>query len=492
MEPCGSSGFGSGPDQDTRASLAAFDRRHPPAVTAGILERPENAHLLGAISSDAFTHLFPGGRPSSEDELCGDLESELLDAPVYHLWVNVPLCRYRCAFCQFPVLLIGRSGNEAHAKARLWVDALIAEARLWFERVPSLMATPVGEFCLFGGTPTALPHDELQRLVGFFADHLSLTPDRSWRAEGSPDTLTEPALRQLRDLGFSALVYGIQTFDDAGLRRAGRRHTGAQAAEVIKAGRRAGFERVDGDLIYGLPGQSVDAFASDVGRAVDLGFDTIAVMKLHLASFVEADTAIGNVHAASWQDPARRDHIAASGYRWPTLGEQLQMREQADVTLRSHGYVEHPATYFVRRSRGPARWRQLNLDQDHQYPQLGIGLGGYAWSSRSSATQTADPDEYLRRVRAGRLPLGAITGSDADGREARAVRMALTTCQPLVDEVHRARFDGHSLFDAPWSAVFAGLERRGLVTTDPAAGVIALTMPGRTLVEAIVNTELRR
>ena len=473
-------------------SLHDVDPDWPVSGVAQVLADPANDELLRHVSVDAFTHVFPGDQDDHPPSaFLADLDAELSQAPEFHLWAELPLCRYRCHFCQFPILVLGRDGDRAAQVARRWVDANIAEARLWLDAVPALRRTPVGEFCLFGGTPTAVPTGELERLVDFYTDAFRFTATSSLRAEGSPDSLDDEVLHALATMGFDVLTYGIQSFDDDLLALANRRHTGAQAAAGVGAARRAGFDRVDADLVWGLPGQTVSGFVADVRRMIDLDFDTIVAIKLHLRSFHDVDSAIGHVSPAPWEDPAVRARIAGSGRAWPTLGRQYQMREAAVSLLGDAGHYEHPTTYFPKRSRGAERWRALNLDQDKQYPQVGIGLGGYTWSARSEANTVEDPTGYLRQVAAGRIPLTSVTRISAAGRVVRAVRMALSTCQPLTETDHRRRFPDDSLLTARWAAVFDDLAGRGLVEVDRAEGRITLTPPGRTLVEAVINTAIR-
>jgi oxygen-independent coproporphyrinogen-3 oxidase len=476
---------------DSLASLDAVDPAFPPSKTAAVLRDPANDHLLGYTFAEAFTHVFPGDR-TGYGAACffADLDAELRASPAFHLWAEVPLCRYRCHFCQFPILVLSRDEDRATASARRWVDSNITEAKLWLDAVPSMRHVPVGELCLFGGTPTAVPTDELERLVDFYFNAFTFDDDTSLRLEGSPDSLTMENLTALHRLGFTTLTFGIQSFDDDLLRLADRGHTGDQADHAIKNARQVGYERVDGDLIWGLPGQRVDGFVADVAQMIELAFSTIVIIKLHLRPFGEVDSAIGHLRPTPWENPNVRAKIAARGYRWPPLGEQFQMREAAVDLLRASGYYEHPTTYFPHRSVGPERWRSMNLDQAKQYPQVGIGLGAYTWSARSEANVTSDPREYAARVGAGEIPFDTVTQISDAGREVRSVRMALSTCQPLTERAHRARFPGSSLFDSHWSATFRSLEQRGLAVVDRAEETVALTDVGMTLVEAIINTEV--
>ncbi|WP_343446541.1 radical SAM protein [Micromonospora schwarzwaldensis] len=474
-------------------SLHQHDDAFPRAGIVDVLSDPRNAHLLEYVSEEAFTHVFPGDeQETSSERLLSDLHHTIARSPSFHLWANIPLCRYRCNFCQFPILVLNHQTDTAEATARRWVDANIAEAGLWLAAVPSMRQTPVGEFCLFGGTPTAVPPAELDRLLTFYRKSFRFTEDTSLRAEGSPDSITDDHLGVLAAHGFHTLTYGVQSFDDELLRLANRRHTGQQALAALRNARARGFDRVDADLVWGLPGQSVDGFLRDVDVMVDEGFDTVVMIKLHLRSFAEVQSAIGHVSPAVWEDAGVRARIAAEGHAWPTLGQQYQMREMAVEKLLGAGYYEHPTTYFPKKSLGPQRWRSLNLDQHLQVPQVGIGLGGYSWSDLSEASAVTRPATYLQEIDAGRIPFDTITAISPRERETRAIRMALSTCQPLRADVHGARFpESESLLRGHWGERFLSLERRGLAQIDRAAGTVTLTSSGATLVEAIMQTEIR-
>jgi oxygen-independent coproporphyrinogen-3 oxidase len=166
------------------------------------------------------------------------------------------------------------------------------------------------------------------------------------------------------------------------------------------------------------------------------------------------------------------------------------MREAAVDLLTASGYYEHPTTYFPKHTAGPEIWRALNLDQDKQYPQLGVGLGTYSWCAAAEAHLTADPRAYLERVGQGELPFRRVTGTSRRGQSTRAIRMALSTCQSLRDDVHRQRFGERSLLAGRRGVTFYILEKRGLMTIDHQAGALDLTRAGKTLVEAIINTEI--
>lgn len=466
-------------------SVSAIDAGQPEPATSLALLRPENAKLLEYVFAESFTHVFPGKFETSVPSFLQDFERHISKAERIHLWTYVPLCRYRCHFCQFPILVLSSRPDAAASTAARWVDAAIREAELWLATVPSLSDVVVDEFCLYGGTPSAIPLRELTRLTDFYRSRFNLGRAKM-RVEGAPDTLDLRVLRHLRNLGYDALTYGVQTFDDDLLKMANRRHTGDEARSAIADAREVGFERVDGDVVYGLPGQTVDGFASDIDEMIRLEFDSIVAIKLHLQSFHEVDHAIGNIRPAGWASIDAREKLASSGYGWPTLGQQYQMRELAVQLLERSGRQEHPTTYFQSESIGPQRWRALNLDQDLQVPELGIGLGAYAWTSAVEAHTLAHPKLYNEAIARGELPLETCYGMTERDQEARAVRMALSTCQPLRGDVHEARF-GKPLRGESIGDVLDGLVDRDLARWD--GGDISLTAVGKTLVEAIMNVE---
>ena len=212
--------------------------------------------------------------------------------------------------------------------------------------------------------------------------------------------------------------------------------------------------------------------------------------KLHLKSYTDTRTGVAGEQPSAWQLPAHRDKLVRNGHSWPTLGEQYQMREVLAEGLVTNGYTEHPTAYFARAGRGPEKWKSLMVDQDKQRAEVAIGLGGSSSCRMSEAIADVNPRGYAEAVDGGRIPLGSATRFSDSAQEARAIKMALSTLQPLDDRLHRKRFEGLSLFDEPWLSTFRSLYERGLLVMDQSTQRIELTPNGKTLVEAIINTEL--
>lgn len=474
------------------ASLAALDPDHPRPPVVDVLATPENRHLLEYVALDPFgAHVFPGDIPDAPVQtFLDDLDDQLAGAAPIHLWSYIPTCAYRCHFCQYPVVLVKGRPEVTRAKVDRWVDLNIREARLWLDRVPNLREVPIGEFNVFGGTPSLMSPDALARLLDFYRSHFAFTPQTAIRVEGDPTTLTAPLLESLAGLGCTKLSCGVQSFDDTVLRRSGRAHTAEEGRTFLADARRVGFDWITIDLMYGLLDQSVASVERDLAEVLAHEVPGVVCTKLHLRSYADTRTGVAGDKPAAWASEEHRLRLAQRGHHWPSLGEQYQMRAVLADGLTRAGYREHPTMYFHRRGHPPEHWKSIMVDQDRQEAEVAIGLGGSSSCRRSEAITEVDPDGYTRMVETGVLPLASTTRFGDRAMESRAIKMALSTCQPLRDDLHRERFAGRSLFDPPWAQTFASLQRRGLATVDRAAATVSLTAEGTVLVEAIMNTEL--
>jgi coproporphyrinogen III oxidase-like Fe-S oxidoreductase len=478
--------------EDSLASLRQTDPAHPVPAVLDRLADPANRHLLEYVTEDPFgAHVFPGNIPGySPRDFLTDLDRQLAATAPIHLWSYIPTCAYRCRFCQYPVVLAKGSPEAVAEKAAQWVDWNIREAQLWLRDVPHLASAPVGEFNVFGGTPSLLPPDDIRRLLDFYRENFNFGPDTAIRFEGDPSTFTPQKLELLAELGCTKLSSGVQSFDDPVLEQCGREHSAQMCVDFVRNAQSLGFDWISVDLMYGLLDQTVDSVRRDLDIVVENELTAVVCTKLHLADYSDTRTGVAGEKPAAWQLPDYRARLVEKGHRWPTLGEQYQMRELLTDGLRAAGYSEHPTMYFARDGRGPEKWKAIMVDQDKQEAEVAIGLGGSSSCRTSEAITDVNWKKYAEAVEAGRVPLGSATRFSEEAQEARAVKMALSTLRPLDDRLHRERFPGGSLFAEPWRSRFASLEERGLAVADEAGGRVGLTPDGEVLVEAIINAEL--
>jgi oxygen-independent coproporphyrinogen-3 oxidase len=174
------------------------------------------------------------------------------------VYVHVPFCRHRCGYCDF-TLVAGRDDLVG-----AYLDALAIELR----RVEK----PVELDTLFygGGTPTHLRHTELAQLFRLVLDRYSLATGFEFSVEANPANLTDDTVRILADFGVNRVSLGAQSFDRETLAVLERDHTADDIAAAVERLRAAGIENVSLDLIFGVPGQSLDGWRETMRKAIAL------------------------------------------------------------------------------------------------------------------------------------------------------------------------------------------------------------------------------
>ena len=161
------------------------------------------------------------------------------------LYVHVPFCLTRCGYCDFNTY----AGLD-HLRSP-YAGALLGEADL---AAPAWREVPFVSVFLGGGTPTTLPIRDMVRLLDHVRRAFAVSVDAEVTSEANPDTVDEPYLRGLLDAGVTRLSLGLKSFDQTALRSLERIHTAESAVRAFEAARRAGFDDVNLDLIYGAEG----------------------------------------------------------------------------------------------------------------------------------------------------------------------------------------------------------------------------------------------
>ena len=188
------------------------------------------------------------------------------------LYIGIPFCVTRCTYCSFSS---GEIGNGKLVKP--YVDALLREIALT-ERMIEESGLKVSTVYMGGGTPTALPANELKRVLDALQPMAS---GHEFTVEaGRPDTIEENKLNLFRDAHVTRISINPQTFHDMTLERIGRRHTSEQTVSAYHLARSYGFDDINMDLIAGLPGEDIDMFNESLSRIAELKPDSMTVHSL--------------------------------------------------------------------------------------------------------------------------------------------------------------------------------------------------------------------
>jgi oxygen-independent coproporphyrinogen-3 oxidase len=286
------------------------------------------------------------------------------------LYVHIPFCQAKCPYCDFNSYA-GLEGLMAP-----YVDALIAEMALW----PELTRDATVATVFFGGgTPSFLPLAETGRIFAALRGSFRLAPDAEITVEANPGSADSARLEGLRRLGFNRLSLGVQSFQNDELRFLGRVHSAAEARQAYAAARRAGFETVNLDLIYGLPGQALASWQRTLAEAIALRPEHLSLYALTL----EEGTPLAD-DVAHGRLPAPDPDLAADMYLW------------AGEALAAAGY-EH---YEISNWALPGYRCRHNLVYWRNQPYLGLGAGAHSCLGAFRFAAVRDPRVYIREVMA--------------------------------------------------------------------------------------------
>ena len=194
--------------------------------------------------------------------------------PPLSLYVHIPWCLKKCPYCDFNSHAL-QAKADAPPEAR-YVDALIADLEA---ALPFVWGRRVHTVFLGGGTPSLFSPESIDRLVTAIRARVPLEPGCEITMEANPGTFERDRFRAFADAGITRLSIGVQSFDDASLVALGRVHDAAQAHAAIEEARRA-FATWNIDLMYALPGQSIEAFDADLAAALALAPPHLSVYHL--------------------------------------------------------------------------------------------------------------------------------------------------------------------------------------------------------------------
>jgi putative oxygen-independent coproporphyrinogen III oxidase len=183
-----------------------------------------------------------------------------LQPPPLALYVHLPWCLRKCPYCDFNSHEQRGDLPERAYVAALLQDLEIQLPRVWGRRLESIF--------IGGGTPSLFSPEAIDELLSGLRARLPWRPDLEITLEANPGTAERGHFRGYREAGINRLSLGIQSFDPSLLRRLGRIHDDADARAAIEQAQRAGFDRINLDLMFGLPGQSVEGGLDDLRTAI--------------------------------------------------------------------------------------------------------------------------------------------------------------------------------------------------------------------------------
>ncbi len=295
----------------------------------------------------------------------------------YSLYLHIPFCVHRCAYCDFNTYAGLTTLTTDYARALCQEAAFLV--RMAGERLP------VHTIFFGGGTPSLMPLAEMETVWQALAQAFDLQPGLEATLEANPGTASLDTLRGLRRLGFNRLSLGMQSARVGELRLLERVHNVPDVIQAVSWARQAGFEQLNLDLIFGLPGQDMASWQAT------LEF-TLALRPEHLSLY------------ALTLEPGTPMHAWVGRGLLPEPDPDLaaEMYEFASARLEAAGFAQYEISNWAKRdASGAISACRHNLQYWRCQPYLGLGAGAHGYAKGLRIANVLRPESYIQRMAQG-------------------------------------------------------------------------------------------
>jgi oxygen-independent coproporphyrinogen-3 oxidase len=331
-----------------------------------------------------------------------------------HLYIHVPFCARRCAYCDFSIAV------RPLVPVDEYVDGVNRELAL---RFGAAAAWTLETLYLGGGTPSKLGAPGVSQLLDVVRSRASLVAGAEVTLEANPEDVTADIARAWRDAGITRVSLGAQSFDDAVLAWMHRTHDAAAIGRAVDAARAGGIDEISLDLIFALP--------SELGRDWDRDLHAaLALAPQHLSFYgltVEHGTPLGR-----WRDRGQVREAPEESYEREFL--------RAHDVLHAHGFEHYEVSNYAR----PGHEARHNSSYWRGVPYGGVGPAAHEFDSARRRWNVGPYAHWLERVRAGSDPMEEQETLDDASRTVEEVYLGLRTSLGL------ALRDGEAAVVRPW------------------------------------------
>lgn len=312
------------------------------------------------------------------------------------IYLHIPFCKRRCIYCDFYSTTQGEKRED-------YIRTLCKELE---QRQDYLQGETVETIYLGGGTPSQLEENDFKRIFDTIYRMYPIAESPEITLEANPDDLTPEYIGMLRSFPFNRLSMGIQTFNEVMLERLHRRHTARQAIEAFENCRKAGFQNISIDLMYGLPGETTESWENDLSQAVRLHPEHISAYHL----IYEEGTAL-------WK--LREEH------RVKEVDEDLSVDffSRLMQRLKENGYQHYEISNFCL----PDKYSRHNSSYWTGKKYLGCGPSAHSYNGTSRQWNIASLDNYIKGITEG-SPVSEIEELDLYTRYNDFVITSIRTC----------------------------------------------------------------
>ena len=327
------------------------------------------------------------------------------------LYIHIPFCLRKCHYCSFYSV-------ATLSSIPTYLEALSQEMEM--------VRDPWGPFdtvYIGGGTPSILTIKQLESILAHVQKTFVLSPGIEITLEANPGDLNLPFLRRLRNMGINRLNIGIQSFDQKILDFLGRRHSPEQAISALESTRRAGFQNMGFDLIYGIPGQDLESWRETLNQALIFSPEHLSCYQLT----IEGNTLLGQ-------------RYRNGEFRIPKEDIQFDYFMKTSEWLEEAGYLHYEVSNFARSPTDASRHNQKYWNHT---PYLGLGPSAHSFKDRERWWNHSSLDQYLAHIEMAKLPVEKKEILTREQLQLEALFLGLRTRRgiSLQDFIRRYHFD---------------------------------------------------
>jgi oxygen-independent coproporphyrinogen-3 oxidase len=383
-----------------------------------------------------------------------DASLDSVARPPVAVYIHVPFCVARCPYCDF-VVYAGAEARGPRSRTGELFDALAEELELRADALDRVFGgpdsrPPLRSVYFGGGTPSLMPSERVAGLLAVVRERFGLTGDAEVTLEANPGPDERGDLAALAGSGVTRVSFGAQSFDAAELRRLGRRHSPDDIRRAVGAARQAGIPSIGLDLLYEVPGQTIESWRRTLAAALALEPDHLSLYALTLDDpDAEGLTGEAGDHlptppgARRWRERARLeqdDNLAADEY------------EHASGMLEAAGWDHYEISNWAR----PGHESRHNLVYWRREPYEAIGPGAHAFDGTVRRWNAAGLATYTRPLLAlpPALPPGGRETIDAGTAQAEGLILGLRLATGIREAEARS---------APFDAVYGWAAGNGLL-----------------------------
>lgn len=292
------------------------------------------------------------------------------------LYLHFPFCISKCPYCDFNSYPI-----KEDSQISSYISALYQEIIAYSQKFTK---SNIKTIYFGGGTPTILSGAQIYNILEFCKDKFNIDKNAEITIEANPGTLNGEKIKLLMRSGINRLSLGAQSFDNLFLKKLGRIHNAQDIIDSYLLARATGFNNINLDIMFALPGQTTENFQADLKKALSLKPDHLSLYNLTINPGTE------------YYENHKKNNL-----KLPSEDEEFDMYDWAIKFLKKNNFEHYEIANFAQ----PNKRSLHNLIYWKNQPYLGIGAGAYSFIRGYRYMNYKDPEKYIKEVTNNKLPI---------------------------------------------------------------------------------------